>query len=247
MEPFLFISYGLTKSGSTLAFQLTSVALEQAGFPQPRLTVPGLVVSHKINAIEHVDEVQAKQVRDELTRLGGPIVVKTHTRPDPALVAMVTQGRAKLHVVVRDPRDIALSMLDNGRRSRARGKPAFSEFVTLADTFQGLDDQLRTLSQWAALPEARVLQYDTLAFDTVTAAGDILAHLGIPGDPGRIAEEVLNHRFTQRNVARRDRHRSEMPAADSAAFLTRYADFHARYLAPAPTGASAGVASPLTQ
>lgn len=245
MEPFLFISYGLTKSGSTLAFQLTSVALEQAGFAQPRLTVPGLVVAPRINAIEHVNAEQARLLRAELAAIGHPVVVKTHTRPDPALAEMVRAGQALLHVVLRDPRDIALSMLDNGRQSRARGKPAFAEFHTLADTFRGLDDQLETFARWAALPGAQVLRYDMLAFDTQRAAQAILTHLNLPGDARAIAQEVLTNRFTQRNVARPGRHRDEMSEADSAAFRARYAGFYDRYFDPAMLDKPAEPAYPL--
>ncbi|NNU80507.1 hypothetical protein HMH01_08645 [Halovulum dunhuangense] len=225
MEPFIFFSYGLTKSGSTLAFQLARAALERAGFPQPVPVVPGLVVSRSINAIEHVSEAQAEALLDAVRRLGHPVVLKTHTRPDPAVARLIEAGHARAHAILRDPRDVALSMLDHGRRSRANGKPAFSEIGTLADAVAGIDNQLVTAAAWMALPGVRRLTYDRLAFDTGAAAADILDHLGLAGDPRTIATEVLESCFTQFNKGVRDRHLEEMDAATSASLAARYAAF----------------------
>lgn len=241
MDPQIVFSYGLTKSGSTLAYQLTLVALERAGHPQPALRLPGVTVSRKINAIEHIDATGAARMRAAVVSHGHPLAFKTHTRPDPAVQDMV-RGGAKVHVVVRDPRDIALSMVDHGVRARAAGKPAFSEIHTLDDAIRGIDGQMETLAQWLALPGARVLRYDRLAFDTVSATAEILEHLGIEGDPQAIADEVLSTRFIQLNAGRRDRYRNEMSDGDSARIRARYAPFYDHVLPDGadlpPTGTS---------
>ena len=235
MERKLFFSYGLTKSGSTLAFQLARTALIRAGHDQPQSDVPGLVVSKKINAIQHVSDTQAAAL------LGGPrpLILKTHTRCDPAVASLFARGHATGHAVIRDPRDIALSMLDNGRVNRAKGRPAFAEIVTLDDAIAAIENQMATLATWLALPDFKRLRYDRLAFDTVAAARDILDHLGLDGDPTAIAAHVLENEFIQFNVGRRDRWRSEMAAADAARIHARFAPFYDLVLAtdaPLPPG-----------
>ncbi|WP_233417079.1 sulfotransferase domain-containing protein [Halovulum marinum] len=225
MDPQIVFSYGLTKSGSTLAYQLVLVALERAGHPQPALRLPGVTVSRRINAIEHLDADAAARMRAAVAAHGHPVAFKTHTRPDPAVRDMVRAG-ALAHAVVRDPRDIALSMVDHGVRARAARKPAFAEIHHLDDALRGIDGQMETLAQWLALPGVRILRYDRLAFDTVAATAAILEHLGLDGDPQAIADEVLSRRFIQLNAGRRDRHRAEMSAADSARIRARYAPFY---------------------
>ncbi len=234
MGPQIVFSYGLTKSGSTLAYQLALVALERAGHPQPALRLHGVTVSRKINAIEHVDEDAAARMRAAVAAQGHPLVFKTHTRPDPAVCRMVRDG-ALVHVVVRDPRDVALSMVDHGKRARANGKPAFSEIHDLDDAIRGIENQMETLAQWLALPGVRILRYDRLAFDTPAVAADILDHLGIAGDPQTIADEVLSTRFIQLNAGRRDRHKTEMTETDSARIRARFALFYDHVL---PEGAT---------
>lgn len=230
MKPLIFFSYGVTKSGSTLAFELARVALEQAGFSQPRLASPGLVVSRKINAVEHVTEAEAEALLEDVRRIGHPIVLKTHTRPDPAVIALVRDGHATAHAVVRDPRDVALSMIDHGNRSRVQGRPAFAEILSLDDAMTAISNQFEQLAEWLALPGVRVLRYDDLAFGTAGAAAEILDHLGIPGDAQRIAETVLSSSFTQFNKGVRDRYRSEMTLAESAEFHRRFRPFYNRVL-----------------
>ena len=58
---------------------------------------------------------------------------------------------------------------------------------------------------------------------------EVLA-LGIPGDPGAIAREVLGRRFTQFNAGRRDRHLKEMAQPDSARIRARYDPFYTHVL-----------------
>lgn len=240
MTPGALFSYGLTKSGSTLAFQLARVALLRAGHPQPKLTVPGLIVAKKINAIQHVTPAQADALWDELAQLAGPVVLKTHTQVDPAVAGMIARGRAVAHIVLRDPRDVALSMLDNARLNRRVGRPAFTELQTLEDCARAIENQIEILRGWATLPGALILTYDEVAFDTPSAAASIAAQLGIPCDPQAVAKEVIDTCFTQFNKGLRDRHRDEMDPETSQAFRRRFAAFYDDFLPGVDTAPVAG-------
>jgi len=205
-EPFVFFSYGMTKCGSTLAFQLARVALLQAGMEQPVLPLDDYGRKKKINAVTEITPAKGKLILEAVRDLGHPLVLKTHRRPDPKVVKMIQHGNARAHAVFRDPRDMALSMLDHGVRARERGRPGFSEIETLEDARNGIRNQLDSLTAWLQLPGVRRLQYETLAFDAETAAASILDHLGIPGDPRRIARQVLKREFTQANQGIPARH-----------------------------------------
>ncbi|MEM9778372.1 MAG: sulfotransferase domain-containing protein [Pseudomonadota bacterium] len=232
-DPFGFFSYGMTKCGSTLAFQLARVALIQAGFEQPLIPFPNRVAARKINFTGMFDEAHVAVLRETIADLGHPVVIKTHNRPDLPLVRLVEDGEVRAHAVFRDPRDMALSLLDSGRENRARGRPAFTEFETLSDTHGGIRNQLDSLTAWLQMPGVRRLPYDRVAFETETAAAEILEHLGIDGEPRKIVRQVLRREFIQRNKAVRDRHKTEMSAEDQAAFGKLFAPFY-RLVADAP-------------
>lgn len=225
VEPFAFFSYGMTRCGSTLAFQIARVALIQAGYPQPLVAFPDRVAQRKINFISVFDDARVAVLREFLDRLGHPVAIKTHSRPDPPLARLVETGEARAHAVFRDPRDMALSLLDSGARARRQGRPAFSEMATLDDARRGIDNQMDSLSAWLQLPGVQRLSYDSLAFDTRRAAGEVLEHLGIDGSPARIARQVLKREFTQRAKAVPNRHETEMSEQESNAFLSSYEAF----------------------
>ncbi len=248
MKPALFFSYGVTKSATTLAYHLTAGALEEAGHPPPALPTDILGAKRRINAVAHLDDSMVAQLLDIANKHGTPIVLKTHTRPDPGVVRLIETGQAKAHAICRDPRDIALSMLDHGQAARARGKPAFSEFHTLDDTIAGLQNQFDTLSAWLQLPGVRPLFYNDLAFRTEEAAADIADHLGVAVQADALAARVLRDKFIQFNKGMRDRHRQEMSPADSARFEKIFAPFYRLLLEALPANLlKSPVLSPRTQ
>lgn len=224
MQPLIYLSYGMTKSGSTLAYQLARTALEACGMAQPLLKIPALRETKHVNFIEQLEDWRLEAVLEQARALGHMVVLKTHTRPDQPIVRrLLEDGLAIGHAVCRDPRDMALSMLDHGVRSRKAGNPEFSEFDTIASTLPNLRHQVETLRQWLSLPNILPLAYDDLAFDTATAARQILRQLGLVANPAHIAEIVLDSGRTNKNIGAQARHLSQMERGISAAIAAEFA------------------------
>ncbi len=215
MKPLVYFSYSMTKCGSTLAFHLAHTALELAGYPQPRFDLDAIDTGRKINFVQNVSDAQADEMCELVEKLGYPIVLKSHNRPNPAVVKMMQNGTALAHAAYRDPRDMALSMVDHGKKARAKGHTPFSEFLTIDDTIPGIRNQCDSLTAWLRLPNTMPLYFEDIAFDTIETAHRILAQLGIIGDPEQIAHAVLTNRFTQLNTGRSNRHLSEMDPESS--------------------------------
>lgn len=226
MRPLIYFSYGMTKSGSTLAFELARSALVLAGFDQPRLSLNAVLNRKKLNFCAHIDEKVAAALTSEARAIGHTIAIKTHTRADPSVVRLLQDGQATAHAVYRDPREIALSMLDHGAKSRANGRPGFVEFVTLADTIDNIRHQINSLKSWLSLPNVRPLYYDDVAFDMDATTALILSEMNLDQDPEAVMRMATKERFTQRNKARRARYLDEMSEADSARFKQIFAGFY---------------------
>ncbi|MEO1551403.1 MAG: hypothetical protein AAFR93_13400 [Pseudomonadota bacterium] len=231
MRPRLIFSYGVTKSASTYAFQICAQGLIRAGLPQPRLPAQILGARRTINAVEHLSARQLEQIETLATAWSTRLVLKTHTAPDGPVRDWLAEGRAEAHATYRDPRDVALSMLDHGRAARAAGRPAFAEFRTLNDTCRGLDDQMTTLAAWLALPGTLALTYEALT--TGDGPARLMRHHGLPGQAAPLCAHVRNSCFVQFNKGIQSRHRAEMSAQASARFHARYRPFYA-LLMPAP-------------
>ncbi len=230
MKPLIYFSYGMTKCGTTLAFHMVSEALAQAGFEQHRLPAHLIGPNKKLNFGQHFTDDQTDELWAAVRSIGHPIVIKTHTRPDPAIVRLIQNGQAIAHACYRDPRDMALSMLDHGIRAREAGKPAFAEIETLEDAKSGIRNQCDSLTAWLRLPNILPLDFEDIAFDMQTTVQRILDQLDISGDPEKIVAKVLDGRFTQLNKGISQRHKSEMSPQDVREFDLEFAPLMTRLI-----------------
>lgn len=218
----LVFSYGIPKSGSTLAFELAKGVARLGRHRQPLLAEGLLPGKHKVNFAQ---ELTVEGLR-ALAAAAGPriLLVKTHACPGPDWVAeyqaLAARGLVSAHVNHRDPRDICLSLLDAGRLARSRGEGAFAEFSTLEDAEAGVRRYLDEHAIWAALPRVLKLDYAICAFRTDAAIEAIKADFGIACPNWLVRVWVQRFAFTYRNKAVPARHEAEL-TPDQAARLAR--------------------------
>lgn len=199
MKPLLYFSYGMTKTGSTLAFQLVRSALDLCGFPQDRVPLDVVNPVLRRNFVNHISPRQLEALKDEAKKRGYPIALKTHMRPDDCVVKAIQSGEAIAHACYRDPRDMALSMLDHAQISRETGGEEFAELATMEQAFNNIRSQHDSLTAWLRLPNVMPLYFEDIAFDTVETARRILRQLNLKLDPEVLADVVQTQRFTQKN------------------------------------------------
>lgn len=226
LGPKVVFSYGMTKSGSTLAFELARTALELSGFPQPLLPEAATGTAKRINFAGHLDEENISALGEAVRDIGHPVVVKTHTRPDPCVIGMIDYGEAIIQASYRDPREMALSMLDHGDRSRAAGKPAFANIGTLEDAMRDISSQIDTLTQWLYRPNCLPLYYEDIAFRSLGTTRRILRQLQLDIPAGKVVNYVLKERFIQLNLGIKKRFQGQMDEADQRRFRQTYRTFY---------------------
>lgn len=215
----LVFSYGIPKSGSTLAFQIARAAARFAGHPQRLMPPPLSSPGHRVNFHQVLDPA----LLDQVARRAGDriLVIKTHDRPGAEWVAayseLASRGAARAIVNHRDPRDICLSLCDAGRAARAQGETAFAEFVTLADAAPRVRQYLEELEVWRGLPGLLEVRYETCAFRMDEAIDAIEAHLGVRTPNWLVRLYAGRIAFTHRNKAVPARHAIELGPADRAA------------------------------
>ncbi len=242
--PLIYISYGMKKSGSTLAFELTRAILEQNRCPQkrlPRAVVPGLF---KINFVGELFAPQLETIEREAAALGYPVVLKTHAGPTPDVLAWVEQARIMGHCVYRDPREMALSALDHGARSRARGDRDFAHLMSADDAVRSLHKQVPRFVAWSRLPGFMPLYYDDVAFETQAVVRRLCAQMGLDADPAKVERRAKSWRFTQYNKGVPGRAR-EMDPADSERILQEFRSFYEEFIESRPAPAKPLEPTPL--
>jgi hypothetical protein len=223
-RPQIYLSYGMTKCGSTLAFETVRAVLEQGGFDQRKLTSRAVARDADINYVSSVDPHELREMRSEIERIGHPIAVKTHTHCAPVFSEWLEEGFAWAHAVYRDPRDMALSLLDAGDAARRRGSGAFGSMVSLEDALRSVRMQHVRLMTWLREPKVVPLAYDDIAFDGLAVTAELARQVGVRCDENLVRAFVEGERFTQRNKARRDRHVDEMSPDDSERIAAEFSD-----------------------
>ncbi|MGO1120657.1 hypothetical protein ACTL6U_18260 [Rhodovibrionaceae bacterium A322] len=223
----LLISYGITKSGSTLAFELSKAILDQAGHKQLRLDDAFVTAGHKVNFIDSVSEEKIENLIREI----GPdrtIAVKTHREFDPALAPYLSRKIEEGHLLVqanfRDPREVCLSLLDAGVFAREKKRKAFAEMKTMTDAVRGCHRQIKKLRQWGALPKALPLYYNDVAYNTDRVIAAIDAQLGTNSDYEAVKKQAFDS-FTQKNKAVRNRYETDLNAMENNRLLEEFGDF----------------------
>lgn len=220
----IYICYGITKSASTFLYQLTEEVFRAAGRPVARLAPP-LVAGVLDNYFNIIDDELLDRIDDHTG--GADIVLKTHGPPRGRVADLVTSGRVLASASIRDPREIALSMVDHGARARRwRNKP-FSEFVTLSDTLDSLDVQINIFEEWAAIDRVAVISYNEICYDTATVISTIANQLKVEVEANHVLAAFQDKRTIGQFSKGKALRYSEMSAADQAMFLDRYASAYA--------------------
>ncbi|GGF87492.1 hypothetical protein GCM10007301_54230 [Azorhizobium oxalatiphilum] len=220
----IYLCYGVTKSASTFLYQITEEIFSASGLGFCRLSHDG-----PLQMSNHYDTIDPSLITRIAESAGErPVVLKTHGALHPGVADMIAAGEVLASASIRDPREIALSMVDHGRRARANGEQAFAEVFDPTEALFALDMQIEIFTRWAGVPQTEVFTYNEICFDTEATIRRLARQIGTSVDPARILAPFRNTRMIgQFNIGRPDR-AAEMPAHMQAAFLERYAAFYAR-------------------
>lgn len=233
----IYIAYGAPKSGSSLTFELTRAMFDVLGYRPIVMSAEARGdrsgKAHYTNTIREFtpDVVAAVEGAEHADTI---LLLRSHHGASPAIASLIERGLAKHMVGIRDPRDIALSMLDVVVRlaeQKGRSHPTIRA-GDLSSTLKTIEANIARITSWADIPGGLILNYEQTAFDHTVTLDAICRQLGL--DAPRDSYGVIFERATKRmsgkvNVAKPHRHRRQMSAADQADFLRRFKPFYDRF------------------
>jgi len=222
----LILCYGITKSGSTLAFELIKGMLESIGHPQIRLPDGAVQPGHPVNFIEPVERQVLRRVLAAVADRW--IAAKTHFPISDEtflhLERLHEQDRIRVIASYRDPREIGLSLMDAGVQARAQGLKEFAEFRDWEFTTRIVRRRMGHFQKWAALRGALRLNYDVVAFSPDEAIDKIEEYLGVHCDPKCAKDHAFERAFTQKNKARPNRAVEELSPEQYQALTAAFSE-----------------------
>ena len=236
----IYICYGVTKSASTFLYQLIEEVLTVAGRRPVQLQPPLLPPGRLANYFDDINPALLRSISEQAG--DRDVVLKTHQRVHPGVAALIEAGTLFACASIRDPRELALSMLDHGRRTRRLGVPEFSEFHDLSDTLGSIDYQFKNVRSWSALKGVRVFSFNRICIDTSSVVNDIAAQIGVPIRAADVLRPFRNKGMIglfNKGLALRY---VEMEPEQQAIFLERFASIYKEFSFDAPIAARAAVA-----
>ena len=231
----LYLSFGMPKSGSTLTFELTRTMLELAGVPQEKIADGVTDPETKINFVPKLDGEAYDTLRKEAKKIARPIAIKTHSRIFQRVEMALERGKTIGHAVCRDPRDMALSMLDAAKEGRAWGGGETGTFKTVGDTVKRLHKSVEIFEKWANAPGIMTIHYERVAFDTESVAKEIADQLGITVDIPKAIEIATGTKFTQLNQGISQRWKTQMDPADARKLEKEFKVYIERWCSEVPS------------
>ncbi|MEM7544249.1 MAG: sulfotransferase domain-containing protein [Pseudomonadota bacterium] len=246
MKPLIYISYGMAKSGSTLGFQLVTAILEEAGIAQSDVDLRAEGIGDHARFVEVIRPVELKALRRLAEdRGGGPLAIKTHSGLWNCVIEGMREGWVIGHAICRDPRDIALSMMDASRKNQPWGKRDGQPLRHIEDALDYVRAHATKFRKWAAYPAIMPLAYEPLAFDTETVAGRIAEQLGVTVDLKRVVK-MAKASDTNMNKGKLRRHEQELSEAVNDRVHREFQGFIEDWCAPDFTAPSRGFFGRLT-
>lgn len=225
-----YISYGMWKSGSTYAFELTKAMFAQNGYPQPRLSDDAVEAGHHINFVRDWTGEQLKAIINEAEEHGTIIVLKTHRSPSSSVIELLNSNLAFGHAVYRDPRDMALSLLDAGSLARKTGNQAFSNIYSLDDAIKRIHSQIKIFNQWTALTNIEPISYSKITTDPLSLSNLISQQTGISPYQLEDAERIKKSKFIQFNKGQQNRYKKEMSISQQEKVEKEFQEFYDNFL-----------------
>ena len=224
----LVICYGMAKSGSTLAFEVVRGVLMSAGHNQGRVSSSGVSPTARRNFMKTADRASIEALL-EYTGDGRILAVKSHHvfKDDMFEWLEELQATRKLQVIAsyRDPRDICLSLVDAGDRSRQRGKRAFAKIDGLPRATRQVKKASQNFRKWGALRGTLRLYYDIVAFSPDKAIDAVERVLNVKSDREAVMKHAFQKASTHKNKATQNRYATELDESGQQEMLEIFGPF----------------------
>lgn len=212
----IVISYGIPKSGSTLAYEQLRGILIGAGHEQEILYNDRQSGAHRGTPRNFLNDISRERLEDMIARTGPDriIAVKTHSAFPPDMFRWLEERQEVRDIQViasyRDPRDICLSLRDAGARARDRGTGAFGNVTDLEKAMINVERRIVSFRRWAALRGTVRLNYEDVAFHPDKAIDAVEQVLGIKADRFFVLKYAFEDAYTLKNVGKAKRHEDEL-------------------------------------
>jgi len=215
----IIVNTGIPKSGTSLLtrYQRDLLQLFDGLAGQERLL--------ELNGGGYIERLTQETIENllKIEREYGSFVVKTHCGYEPHLGELVRSGRACVSCAYRDPRDVILSAIDHGERSRNGMDKyyAFANYRQVKDVITQMLKWCQVYGSWASSEWALMIRYEEMMKDRKAVIKLLADQIGFNLSEKQLSEIHEKHEKNKQtawnfNKGTTERWKNEMNAVDQA-------------------------------
>ena len=221
----IIISNSIVKTGST---HLINVQQEILGLQNAKNGQSKLLEKYEGRFIHYFSPKVLLNIR-YIDKHYGSIIVKCHKPKNLLLDYYFKFSNTKMTITYRDPRDVILSMIDHGNRTRNTGNTSgpFAHCYDVIDLIPRVQKMFKSLEFWKSKEYVFPIKYEEFMRDKISVLGEMSEFL-----QWSVQEEMLNkiiaHHDNQKfqtrnyNVGSTQRWRLEMTDKEKDACLEAF-------------------------
>lgn len=180
----IVLSHGMAKSASSFAAQITlgliNIHCKNAGVRHFSLSdFFDFKKNMFIDDGEDIDAMLRYVLNDTKFHDDDFLVIKLHMACTPFVKSLIDSKIISAISSYRDPRDVALSLIDAAKIDESRGLKRFVKYKELRDTVDDIDYQIDCLKTWSTSSKTLFLAFTDLASKPYDVAYKISKHLCI--------------------------------------------------------------------
>lgn len=219
----LVVCFGIHKSASTFAYRLITEA--------SRRLFSGEVMTGK--DVKRVNNGYIERNTEVIKNDQKLLIQKTHAGTDTDIGKLVNEGQVKAIASIRDPRDVALSMLDAGKKERELGrKNDIAKIFTLAEATSQIKSDIHALMRWYDLSNCHVIPYVEIKEKPSVTVGkivEIVLDKKISSEECEAIVASISRDTIRLNRGIHQRYLTEMSESDSETIKNSFKEFYERF------------------
>lgn len=168
----------------------------------------------------------------KINLLKGSVIVKCHWGFKKELDFFCSVSNTKMTMTYRDPRDMILSMIDHGNKTRKGLDPsgAFSDCYNVIDLIPRTLKMLETLEEWQSKKYVHCIKYEDLMFDKYNVLKTMVEFMHLKVEDDNLKKIIQAHENAKNkthnfNKGTTARWKEEMSKAEKEACLKAFEPF----------------------
>ncbi len=208
----IIVAASMLKAGSSWFFNLINDLVIEAGHQDGR----EMRARFRLQNILSASDCTSKTLRiHRLAQIsiphwfGNTYTIKTAGKPTPAVKLAIDLGMMKAAFILRDPRDVTLSLFDHGEWIRREKIPSRTRFGTLTTIEKAMDVALynaQIWEMWVRSGRAIFVRYEDLLQDTYEQMQRVSSHIGISVPEEKLRAIIERYQISNRANWQQDLH-----------------------------------------